>query len=74
MLVTGMEGDSPAARGGLQDGDVIIAFNNKPITGVDDLHRQLTGERVDEPAQVTIVRKTEKLDVTITPAESSPRE
>jgi len=73
VLVTGTEPDSPAAKAGLQDGDVIIAFNAKPITGVDDLHRQLTGERVDEPATLTIVRRTEKLEIPITPAESRPR-
>jgi S1-C subfamily serine protease len=73
VLVTGTEPGSPAAKAGLQDGDVIIAFNTKAITGIDDLHRQLTGERVDEPATLTIVRQTQKLDVTITPAESRPR-
>ena len=73
VLVTGTEPDSPAAKAGLQDGDVIIAFNARPITGIDDLHRQLTGERVDEPATMTVVRRTEKLDVNITPAESRPR-
>ena len=49
VLVTGTEPNTPASRAGLRDGDVIIAFNGKPITGIDDLHRQLTGERVDEP-------------------------
>jgi S1-C subfamily serine protease len=74
VLVTGIEPDSPAATGGLQEGDIMVAFDDKPITGVDDLHRLLTGERVGEPAKLTVVRRTEKVDVDITPAESRPRE
>jgi S1-C subfamily serine protease len=74
VLVTGLEPDSPAARAGLRDGDVIIAFNDQPIGGIDELHRQLTDERVDAAARMTVVRGTEKLDLSITPAESRPRE
>jgi S1-C subfamily serine protease len=74
VLVTGTEPDSPAARAGLRDGDLIIAFNDFPIAGVDDLHRQLTDERVDAAATMSVVRGTEKLDLAITPAESRPRE
>jgi S1-C subfamily serine protease len=73
VLVTGVEPGSPAATGDLREGDVIIAFGGHAITGVDDLHRQLTGDRVGEPVTLSVVRRTEKLDVTITPAESRPR-
>ena len=33
-----------AARAGLQAGDVIVKLDGAPVTGVDDLHRALTGE------------------------------
>src|SRR5688500_19102618 len=69
VLVTGTEPDSPAARAGLHDGDVIIAFNGKPITGVDDLHLLLTGERVNDAATLTIVRRTDVLVVKINSTE-----
>jgi S1-C subfamily serine protease len=68
-----MEPDSPATRAGLQEGDVMIAFNGHSIDGIDALHRQLTGERVGETATLTVIRRTEKLDVAITPQESQPR-
>jgi S1-C subfamily serine protease len=29
--------DGPADQAGLQGGDVIIAFGNRPATGIDDL-------------------------------------
>src|SRR5687767_5560716 len=74
VLVTGMEPDSPAAKAGLQDGDVIVAFAGKAITGIDDLHRLLTGELVGEQRPLTVIRRTEKVELTLTPAESRPRE
>jgi S1-C subfamily serine protease len=51
----------------------MVALDDHPITGIDDLHRLLTGERVGEAAKLTIVRRTEKLDIQITPAESQNR-
>jgi hypothetical protein len=35
---------------------LIIAFDGKPVTGIDDLHRALTDERVDVP-QVSVIRE-----------------
>jgi S1-C subfamily serine protease len=74
VLVTHIEPDSPATRAGLQEGDVIVVFAGNPIDGVDALHRTLTGDRVGDPATMTIIRRTEKLDLTVTPSESRPRE
>src|SRR5439155_16824892 len=74
VLVTQVEPDSPGAHAGLQEGDLVVAFDDKTIAGIDALHRLLTGERVGEPAKLTVIRRTEKLDVAITPTESRPRE
>ena len=74
VLVTHLEPNSPASRAGLQEGDLIIAFAGKPLDGIDMLHRQLTDDRVGEPATITVIRRTEKLDLTITPIESQPRD
>ena len=51
-----VEPDSPAATAGLKDGDVVLAFAGTPVTGVDDLHRLLTEERIGVPTAVTILR------------------
>lgn len=70
VVVTGVEAASPAQRAGLREGDVIIAFNAQPTSGVDDLHRLLTDTQVNAAASVTIIRRTERLELTIVPIES----
>jgi Do/DeqQ family serine protease len=37
IVVTGVSADSPAARAGLQAGDVLTTLNGKPLHGVDEL-------------------------------------
>jgi S1-C subfamily serine protease len=73
VLVTHLEPDSPASRGGLQEGDVIVAIDATPIDGIDTLHRQLTDERVGVAAKLSIIRQTEMLKLDVTPLESRPR-
>ncbi|HXG64101.1 MAG TPA: trypsin-like peptidase domain-containing protein [Blastocatellia bacterium] len=72
VLVLSVEENSPAQQAGLREGDVIVAYDGQPIAGIDDLHRILTDERVGVSAALTIIRRTEKLDIRITPAESKP--
>ena len=70
VLVLSVEDGSPAHRAGLRAGDVIVSYEDQPVSGVDDLHRILTEERVGEPARLTIVRGAEKMIVGIVPEES----
>ncbi|HET8774027.1 MAG TPA: trypsin-like peptidase domain-containing protein, partial [Thermoanaerobaculia bacterium] len=67
-LAVGVEKGSPAETAGLRDGDLIVAFDAHPVSSVDDLHRLLTEERVGRPAQLTVIRLTEKLTLPIVPA------
>jgi S1-C subfamily serine protease len=70
VLVVSVENGSPAERAGLREGDLIIAFNNKPIGTVHDLHKVLVGEQIGVSARLTVIRHTEKLELSILPAES----
>jgi S1-C subfamily serine protease len=67
VLVAGMEKDSPAEIAGLQDGDVIVAYGEKPVATVDDLHRILTDEQLGKRVDLTVIRRTEKLVLPIVP-------
>jgi len=69
VLVESIEKDGPAAAAGLCAGDVILAFGGQAVAGIDDLHRQLTEERIGQPATVVILRVGRRRQVTVVPAE-----
>jgi S1-C subfamily serine protease len=60
---------SPAARGGVREGDVLLALRGWPVTGVAALARLLDGESIGTPAEVTILRGSRLERLTITPGE-----
>lgn len=66
-MVLSVEKGSPAAAAGLRERDIILEYAGKPIASVDDLHRLLTDETAGIPSEVTILRGTEKVAITITP-------
>jgi len=69
VLVLSVEADSAATAAGLREGDVVLAFAEEPVTGVDDLHRLLTDQRIGIPVPVTILRRGARRSVTIVPRE-----
>jgi len=73
VLIVSIEKDSPAAQAGLREGDVIIAFNEKPVGSIHELHKMLMAEQIGLQSQIEIIRHAEKLTLAITPAESPSR-
>ena len=71
VFVVSVEPDSTSETAGLRDGDVVLAFAGIPVTGVDDLHRQLTEDRIGAPTIVTILRAARRRQVTVVPRESA---
>jgi S1-C subfamily serine protease len=70
VLVVSIEDQSPAQKAGVQEGDLIVAYADQPIGGIDDLHRLLTGEQLGIGSPMTILRGTEKQVLWIVPEES----
>jgi S1-C subfamily serine protease len=70
VLVASAERNSPAAIAGLREGDVIIAFNGEPIGSIHELHRRLMAEQIGVKSKIVVIRHTEKLELSIVPAES----
>lgn len=73
IQVVYIEGKSPASRAGLCVGDIIVGFGEQPIAGIDDLHKNLTEEKVGKKTTITVIRGTEKMTIAIVPEESKPR-
>ena len=69
VLVVSVEAGGAATAAGLREGDVVLAFAEEPVTGVDDLHRLLTDQRIGIPAVMTILRRGARRTVTIVPRE-----
>jgi S1-C subfamily serine protease len=70
VVVVGIEDRSPARTAGLREGDVIVALDEIPVAGVDDLHRLLTDAQVGARCVLTVIRHTEKLVLPIFPEEA----
>ena len=69
VLVASITKDGPAAKSGLAEGDVIVLFDGAPVSGIDDLHRLLTDERIGQRTSMTVLRRGQRRTLTITPGE-----
>ena len=65
--------DGAARAAGLTSGDIIVVVDGIPVGDVDELHRLMTEERVGKAVPMTVLRQTQKLEITVTPRESPPR-
>jgi len=69
LSVMSVTADSPAARAGLTEGDVIVSFDGAPITGADDLHKLLTEEAIGRDVTLRVLRGASERQMHIAPAE-----
>ena len=67
IFVISVEQNSPAARAGVQEGDLIVALDGHPVPDIDALHRLLTDYQPGVRASLTILRGAEKLTLYIDP-------
>ncbi len=62
ILVVSFEENSPARNARLREGDIIIALDDHPTAGIDDLHKLLTEERIGHKSSLVVIRGTEKTE------------
>ena len=63
VLVRGVEDDSPAARAGIRDGDLIVEIAGQPVTEADQLQEILASSPM--PFEVKVVRGTDERTVSV---------
>jgi S1-C subfamily serine protease len=69
VQVVSVEPGSPAAVAGVREGDVIIAYGNHAVTGIDELLRMLTDERIGWADQLTVLRNGERRQMIVVASE-----
>jgi serine protease Do len=65
LLVRGVEGDSPAAKAGIAEGDLITAANGKPLKDADELHSVLDAVKKGGTLALTVLRGTGQREVNV---------
>ena len=71
VLVAGVEPDSPAARAGLREGDLITAYNSVDLPDIDALQRTLSEDEIGRRATLTVIRGTQKLPLDVVPTKAA---
>ena len=68
ILVLSVEGGGPAARAGLREGDLLVAFDGHAVPSIDALVRQLTAHAEGTVATLRVVRGAERLELPVVPS------
>ena len=72
LILLSVEKDSAAKKAGLLMGDIIVKFDDEPITDIHDLRRQLLKQDViGKSVKIVIIRGEKKSELTLTPGEVS---
>jgi len=61
---------SPALAAGVREGDVIVRFGRADIANIDELQRQLDGDRIGVPTPLLVLRGAELREIIVTPSSS----
>jgi serine protease Do len=71
-LIAAIDSASPATQGGLRPGDVILAYDGKPVDRSRQLPRLVADSAPDKPIRVTIWRDGKEIEVTLTVVAYNP--
>jgi S1-C subfamily serine protease len=70
VLVIAVEPGGPAAEAGVEEGDLVIGWEGRPLKGIDDLHRALTEDAIGRAARLTVARERGPEELAVTPREA----
>jgi serine protease Do len=73
-LVSAVEPDSPAAKAGIEAGDIIVKYDGKAIDKVGDLPRLVGNTKPGTKSAITVFRRGQMRDLSIMVAEVEPDE
>ena len=73
-LVAGVEPNTPAAKAGMKNGDIILSFGNRPIGEMRELPRVVAETEIGKSVPVTVWREGRETTLTVDVAEMSSEE
>lgn len=69
VLVLNVEADSPAAKAGVREGDLLIGYKDQAVTSAEDLQRLLVAAEIGVRSVLQIIRHTFRLEMDVVPEE-----
>jgi len=67
VKLSGVRGGSPAQKGGLRGGDVIVEFAGQKIANIYDYTYALDAAKIGKPTRMVVERDGKRVTVTVTP-------
>jgi S1-C subfamily serine protease len=67
VMILSVEPGAPAKKAGLAMGDVIVKFNEDPVTNFYDLPRLLTEDVIGRKTKLSILRGEKLMELTVIP-------
>ncbi len=65
-IITGVDQDGPACRSGLKTGDVVVAFNGKPVDGPNQLASLIHSSAPGTTVSMTVARDGQNKEMKVT--------
>jgi serine protease Do len=73
-VIQAISKDSPAEAAGLQEGDIILSFDNNQIEALRDLTRAVAAKDPDDTATVTVFRRGKEMELDVTIGTLAPQD
>ena len=67
VKLSGVRGGSPAEKGGVKGGDVIVEFAGQKIANIYDYTYALDAVKIGQPAKMIVERSGQRVTLTVTP-------
>jgi S1-C subfamily serine protease len=67
VKLSGVRGGSPAEKGGLLGGDVIVEFAGQKIKNIYDYTYALDAVKIGQPVEIVVQRAGQRVKITVTP-------